>query len=114
MNQEYMADALEAARDADAVIYIGGLTHDYDTEGQDRTSMKLPYDQDKLICELLKSKTGYHYYNGCGFSCRYECVLSQASTLLYSWYAGMEGGYALAEVLFGHVNPSDIYLRHSR
>ena len=40
MNQEYMADALEAARDADAVIYIGGLTHDYDTEGQDRTSMK--------------------------------------------------------------------------
>ena len=44
----------ETIKDADAVIYVGGLTHDYDTEGRDRESMKLPYDQDNLICELLK------------------------------------------------------------
>lgn len=36
MNGIYLAEALEAARDADAVIYVGGLTHDYDTEGRDR------------------------------------------------------------------------------
>ena len=106
MNQEYMADALEAARDADAVIYIGGLTHDYDTEGQDRTSMKLPYDQDKLICELLKVRPDTIITMVAGSPVDMSAWSSQASTLLYSWYAGMEGGYALAEVLFGHVNPS--------
>ena len=106
MNQEYMADALEAARDADAVIYIGGLTHDYDTEGQDRTSMKLPYDQDKLICELLKVRHDTIITMVAGSPVDMSAWSSQASTLLYSWYAGMEGGYALAEVLFGHVNPS--------
>lgn len=105
-NRQYMKEAIEAAKDADAVIYVGGLTHDYDTEGQDRTSMKLPYEQDKLISELLKVRPDMIVTMIAGSPVDMSAWIDQASTLVYSWYAGMEGGYALAEVLFGLVNPS--------
>ena len=54
MNEKYREEAIEAAKDADAVIFMGGLTHDFDTEGQDRADMKLPYGQDALIASLLE------------------------------------------------------------
>lgn len=105
-NREYMAEALEAAKDADAVIYIGGLTHDYDTEGQDRADMKLPYGQDKLISSLLEVRPDMIVTMVAGSPVDMSAWINEASTLVYSWYAGMEGGYALAEMLFGLVNPS--------
>lgn len=106
MNRIYLAEALEAAKDADAVIYVGGLTHDYDTEGRDRESMKLPYDQDNLICELLKVRPDTIVTLVAGSPVDMSAWKDQAQAIVFSWYAGMEGGYALAEVLFGQVNPS--------
>ena len=53
-NQKLFAQAVEAAKDADAVIFVGGLNHNIDSEGFDRIDMKLPYEQDILIEELLK------------------------------------------------------------
>ncbi len=47
-NKELFAQAIEAAKEADAVIFVGGLNHDMDSEGVDRTDMKLPYEQDAL------------------------------------------------------------------
>lgn len=106
MNEKYLKEALEAAKDADAVIYIGGLTHDYDTEGQDRSDMKLPYEQDRLITELLKVRPDTIVTLVAGSPVDMSAWVDSADTLVYSWYAGMEGGIALAEVLFGDVNPS--------
>lgn len=106
MNEKYLQEVLEAAKDADAVIYVGGLTHDYDSEGQDRTDMKLPYGQDRLIAELLKARTDTVITLVAGSPVDMSAWLADADTLVYSWYAGMEGGIALAEVLFGDVNPS--------
>lgn len=106
MNAKYLKEALEAAQDADAVIYIGGLTHDYDTEGKDRKDMKLPYEQDKLISELLKVRPDTVVTLVAGSPVDMGAWLADTGTLVYSWYAGMEGGIALAEVLFGEVNPS--------
>lgn len=106
MNEKYLQEALESAKDADAVIYVGGLTHDYDTEGQDRTNMKLPYGQDRLISELLKVRSDMVVVLTAGSPIDMSAWIHAADTLVFSWYAGMEGGIALAEMLFGDVNPS--------
>lgn len=106
MNQKYMEEALEAAKDVDAVIFVGGLTHDFDTEGQDRVNMKLPYGQDRLISELLKIRPDTVVTLVAGSPVDMSVWLDNAPSLIYSWYAGMEGGIALAEVIFGDTNPS--------
>lgn len=51
----------------DAVIFVGGLNHDFDSEGLDRADMKLPYEQDILIQELLKVRpdTIFRWQNKC-------------------------------------------------
>jgi beta-glucosidase len=106
MNEIYLKEALEAAGDADAVIFVGGLTHDFDTEGQDRADMKLPYGQDRLISELLKVRPDTVIVINAGSPVEMGEWINDASTLVFNWYSGMEGGIALAEVLFGDVNPS--------
>ncbi|MBE5877106.1 MAG: glycosyl hydrolase [Lachnospiraceae bacterium] len=106
MNAKYLAEVLEEAKTADAVIYVGGLTHDYDTEGQDRADMKLPYGQDKLICELLHVRPDTVVTLLAGSPVDMSAWLDKAQTVCLHWYAGMEGGYALAEALFGRINPS--------
>ncbi len=106
MNEKYLKEALEAAKDADAVIFVGGLTHDYDTEEFDRQDMKLPYGQDKLISALLDVRPDTIVVMQAGSPVDMSEWIDKASTVIHSWYAGMEGGYALAEVIFGQVNPS--------
>ena len=51
---QYKEEALALAKECDTVIFVGGLNHDFDVEGQDRADMKLPYGQDELIVELLQ------------------------------------------------------------
>jgi len=104
MNEKYLQEALEAAKDADAVIFVGGLTHDYDTEGQDRADMRLPYDQDRLILELLRVRPDTIVTLVAGSPVDMSMWLDEVKSLVFGWYAGMEGGIALAEVLFGDFN----------
>lgn len=103
--QEYRKEALALAAASDTVIFIGGLNHDYDVEGQDRADMKLPYGQDELITELLKinEKTVVVLYAGSPVEMPWK---DKAKAILWSYYAGMEGGTAIAETLFGCINPS--------
>lgn len=106
LSEKYLQEALEEARDADAVIYVGGLTHDFDTEGQDRADMKLPYGQDRLISELLKIRPDTVVVLTAGSPVDMSAWIGQADTLVFGWYAGMEGGIALAEVIFGEADSS--------
>jgi beta-glucosidase len=104
-NQTLFAQAMEAAKDADVVIYVGGLNHDIDSEGCDRVDMKLPYEQDILIEELLKIRKDaiITFVGGSPVEMPWR---NQAQTILWTYYAGMETGNALANVIFGDVNPS--------
>lgn len=104
-NQKLFAQAIEAAKDADAVIFVGGLNHDMDSEGFDRSDMKLPYEQDLLIEELLKVREDM-IVTLIGGSPVEMPWRNQAQTILWSYYAGMETGNAFAKVIFGEVNPS--------
>lgn len=104
-NKDLFAQAIEAAKDADAVIFVGGLNHDYDSEGFDRSDMKLPYEQDLLIEELLKVRKDMivTFVGGSPVEMPWR---DKAQAILWSYYAGMETGTAFAEIIFGKVNPS--------
>ena len=107
-NTNLIAQAVAAAQGADAVIYLGGLSHSggYDTEGSDRRDLKLPGGQDALLAAIVRAnpKTVVVFYGG--GAVEMGSWLAQTPALLYAWYPGLEGGNALAAVLFGDVNPS--------
>lgn len=98
--------AVEKAKEYETVIYIGGLDHDHDSEGNDRPDMKLPYEQDELIKELLKVKPDMPVVLIGGTPVEMGEWIDQAKAVVWGWYAGMEGGNAMAEVLLGEINPS--------
>jgi len=99
--------AVAAAKSADVVIYFGGLNHDsgLDCEGSDRKDLKLPYGQDELIQKIVAANPKTIVVLE-GTMVEMDAWLDQVPALLQAWYPGMEGGNALAHVLFGDVNPS--------
>ena len=103
----YRAEAVKKAAEGgyDTVIFVGGQNHFQDLEGHDRPNMKLPYAQDKLIEELLEVAPDMIMVMFSGSPVEMPWI-SRVHTLVWSWFNGMEGGTALAEILFGKVNPS--------
>lgn len=104
--EELRREAVRLASQYDDVIFIGGLNHEYDSEGNDRADMKLPYEQDILIRELLKVNPKTVIVLMGGSPVEMGEWIEEAHTVVWNWYSGMEGGRALAEVLFGEINPS--------
>lgn len=104
-NGKLFAEAVAAAKDADAVIFVGGMNHVIECEGYDRSDMKLPYEQDMLIEELLKVRKDVilTFVGGSPVEMPWR---DQAQAILWSYYAGMETGNAFAKIIFGEVNPS--------
>jgi beta-glucosidase len=104
-----MDEAVAAAKAADVVIYVGGLNHKggFDCEGGDRKNLELPASQDKLLKKIVRAnpRTVVVLIGG-GAVEMDDAWLSRVPALLYAWYPGMEGGNAIANVLFGDVNPS--------
>ncbi len=102
------AEAVAAAKAADAVIYIGGLNHNggYDTEGTDRSDLKLPSGQDELLEDIVAANPKTVVVFTGGGAVEMGAWLDKVPSLLCAWYPGMEGGNALARVLFGDVSPS--------
>ncbi|MEO5711849.1 MAG: glycoside hydrolase family 3 C-terminal domain-containing protein [Luteolibacter sp.] len=99
--------AVAAAKAADVVIYIGGLNRGtgFDCENVDRTDMKLPYGQDELIQKIVAANPRTVVVME-GTIVEMDVWLGKVPALLQAWYPGMEGGNALASVIFGDVNPS--------
>lgn len=99
-------EAAELAAQYDEVILVVGLNHEHDSEGNDRADMKLPYEQDELIREVLKVNPNTVIVMMAGSPVEMGSWIKDAKAVVWNWYSGMEGGNALAEVLFGRVNPS--------
>jgi beta-glucosidase len=98
--------ALRMASQNDLVIFVGGLNHDFDTEGKDRQSYQLPFGQDRLIQELHTVNPNLLVVNMSGSAVDLTIAKTYSKALIHTWYNGMEGGTALANVIFGKVNPS--------
>ena len=104
---ELKAQALEAAKRADLIIFIGGLnknTHQ-DCENGDREGYDLPYGQNELISELAKIQKNIVVvtFGGNPYAMPW---LKEVAAVVHCWYLGSESGTALANVLSGEVCPS--------
>lgn len=97
--------AAEAASSADAVILCVGFNGEFEQEGQDRT-FELPGGQNELINAVAKANPNTIVILNGGGNVDMQPWLSNVKGLLHGWYTGQEGGTALAEILFGKVNPS--------
>ncbi|WP_456312584.1 glycoside hydrolase family 3 C-terminal domain-containing protein [Pseudomonas shirazensis] len=104
---ELTAEALKVAKDADIVLFIGGLnkSENQDDEGHDRKGLELSYGQDKLISELAKVNKNIVYVNISGNAVAMPWV-KEVPGIVQGWFLGTEAGNALAAVLVGDVNPS--------
>lgn len=106
LKADLLKEAVELAKNSDEVIIVVGLNHDFDVEGKDREDLTLPYNQDELVKAVLEVKPNAIFVNISGSPIGMEQWINEAKAVVHSFYAGMEGGYAIAEVLFGDVNPS--------
>ncbi len=104
--QALREEAVKLASEYDQVIIVAGLNHNYDVEGQDRSDMKLPYEQDELIEQVLEVNPDTVVVIMAGSPVEMGRFIDKAKALVWHWYSGMEGGRALAEVIFGDINPS--------
>lgn len=106
-SERLKAEALEKARQADLIIYIGGLNKNtkQDCENSDRESYDLSFGQNELISQLAQIQPNIVVvtFGGNAFATPW---LQQVKALLHCWYLGSESGTALANVLTGKVNPS--------
>jgi beta-glucosidase len=100
--------AVRAASQSDVAIIVGGLNHSkfFDAEASDRKDMKLPYGQDELIQRVVEANPLTIVVFLGGGPMEMGPWLSKVPVVVLAWYPGMEGGNALARVLFGDVNPS--------
>ena len=105
--EQLIAEAVELAGQSDLVIFIGGLnkSNNQDCEGTDRRSLDLPYDQDAVIEALAAANPNLVVSLVSGNAVAMPWV-DKVPAILQTWYLGSEAGNALADVVFGDVNPS--------
>jgi beta-glucosidase len=108
--------AMEAARAADAVIFVGGISADLEGEemkvnyegfsGGDRTQIELPAPQVELLKALHATGKPVVFVNCSGSAIAMPWAAEQLPAIVQAWYPGEQGGRAVAEVLFGEANPA--------
>ena len=105
-NEKKNSKLMAAAHEADAVLVFAGIDNSLDTEGRDRMNMEFPDAQQSLIQQLVAAnpRTIVTLINGSPLEL--GGWIGRVPAVLEAWYPGMEGGNAIANVLFGKVNPS--------
>jgi len=105
--EELIAEAVAVAKEADYVIFIGGLNKSahQDCEDADRKELGLSYGQDKVITALVKANKNLIVVNISGNAIAMPWV-KEVPAIVQAWYLGSEAGSAIASVLTGDVNPS--------
>jgi beta-glucosidase len=102
------AAARSAASSADVVIFVGGLDPSQESEGMDRVggSVDLPGKQQALINALAQVNSKIIVVIYSGGICGVHNSINNIKGLVYAFYPGQEAGNALADILFGDINPS--------
>jgi beta-glucosidase len=113
---QLIQQAVKAATKTDAAIIFCGWTHGYDynkwdgnafdAEGVDKPNMNMPFGQDELIKAVLKANPKTVVVLMGGGPIDMSQWVNQSKAIIEGWYPGMEGGNALAKIIFGEVNPS--------
>ena len=97
-------EAVKAAAEADKAVIFAGLPESFESEGYDRSHMRLPECQNRLITEILKVQpnTVIVLHNGSPVEMPW---LGEIKGLLETYLGGQAGGAAAANILYGKINP---------
>lgn len=106
IDEKLIEEAVKAAKKSDVAVIFGGLNHDFDTELSDKPDMFLPYGQDELLKAVLEANPNTIVVFLAGSPVDMRQFHEQASTIVWGWLNGSEGGNAMADMLLGAVNPS--------
>ena len=111
-----MTSAVELAKTADGVIYVGGLSPLLENEERgvpydgfdngDRTRIELPAVQTQALKALRAAGKPVIYVNCSGSAVAMPWEAENLAAIVQAWYPGQEGGTAVAELLFGDFNPA--------
>jgi beta-glucosidase len=116
LDQNYLDDAVKSAKSSDVVIYVGGINSQLEGEEMrvnyegfdrgDRTRIELPAPQTQLLKLLQATGKPVVFVNCSGSAMAMPWEAEHLPAIVQAWYPGEEGGTAVAEVLFGDVNPA--------
>jgi beta-glucosidase len=111
-----LTNVLVAAASADVIIYVGGINAQFEGEEMgieldgfyhgDRTKIELPGAQTELLKALRATGKQIVFVNCSGSAMAMPWEVKKLSAIVQAWYPGEQGGRAVAEVLFGDVNPA--------
>lgn len=105
-NEELMAEAVEIARDADIVLFFCGNDKNIETEGSDRENIFFPAGQEELAAALAEVHPNLISIIISGGPCDLRELTKVSPVIVQGWWNGLEGGNAMADVLFGKIAPS--------
>lgn len=101
-----LAEAVALAKDADMVIFFGGTNKSIETEGSDRKNIDLPCGQNEVIKAIYEANPNVATVLISGGPTDLRYLEPYSPSIVQGWWNGLEGGTALAEVLFGDIAPS--------
>lgn len=105
-NKRLIAEAVEVAKRTDAVVLIVGLHGGVETEGWDRKHANLPGTQAELVKQVAAANPNTVVVLTGGSFIDVSEWIDDVKGVIYHFYCGEKIGQAMAEVLFGEVNPS--------
>ena len=104
-NEKLLAEAVEAAKEAEAVVVFAGLPERYESEGFDRDGMLMPEGHGRMIEAVAEANANTVVVLLCGSPV--ECPWAEkVKAILYMGLPGQAGGEAIANLLLGKANPS--------
>src|SRR6202453_595931 len=104
--EKLRAEAVAIAANTDAVILVVGDNARVESEGFDRKTLDLPPGQDELIAAVVKANQNTVVVFNPGAPVNVSRWVNDVPALVDAWFGGQETGHAVADVLFGDVNPS--------
>lgn len=103
--KDTLQQAIDAAKKADVVILYVGTTLAIEAEGRDRTSLRLPAKQEEIVKLVLAANPKTIVVELNAGPLTIPEIKESAPAIIEAWWGGEEGGNAIADVIFGNVNP---------
>jgi beta-glucosidase len=101
-----LEEAIETAQKSDMAIVFAGYSDQFESEGFDRSDLFLPSGQAELIQKVAAVNPNTVVVLNSGAAVDMRNWIDVVPALIEAWYPGQEGGKAIADILFGEVNPS--------
>ena len=105
-NPAHIEEAVAAAKNADTVLLFIGLTEDYESEGFDRTHMKLPDAHIELVKAVSAVNKNIVVILSGGAPVEFDWDNDSVRAILNSYLGGQAGAGAVVDIVLGKVNPS--------